>query len=116
MNRPISWRRLPAGAALVTTLSAASGFARSALAQAGRLSQYVITGCAAVGLLCLGGCSYLEAVHASTPAPDTRVRLGRQDAVSLTARELPNYTCDPSYLLTCERGGSVTYECTCVLR
>lgn len=81
-----------------------------------RLLGHVVTACAAISLLGLGGCSYLGALQASMPTPDSRVQLGWQDAVSLTARQLPNYTCAANYLLTCERGGSVTYECTCVLR
>lgn len=81
-----------------------------------RLSGHLVTGCAAIGLLGLGGCSYLGTQRMRTPTPDARVRLGRHDAVSLTSLELLNYTCATNYVLTCERGGSITYECTCALR
>lgn len=80
------------------------------------LLRHSLIGCAAVGLLGLGGCSYLAARRTYTPTVDTRLQLGRDDAASLTARELPDYTCTANYVLLCERGASTKYDCTCALR
>jgi hypothetical protein len=81
-----------------------------------RLYKHRITSGLVAGLLCLGGCSDLQTRLSRPRTPDPRVRLGWQDAVSLTGRELQNYTCPSSYVLTCERGGAITYECRCALR
>ena len=64
----------------------------------------------------LSGCSYLEAqLQSSTPAADNRVELGWQERRLLSAREIPNYRCEDNFFLQCERGGSITYSCTCAL-
>jgi hypothetical protein len=64
----------------------------------------------------LAGCSYLETQQQRLITPDTRIELGWQERVSLYAREIPSYRCEADYSLQCERGGAVTYSCTCVLR
>ena len=66
-------------------------------------------------LLCgLGGCSYLEAQ--SRPAVDTRTELGWQERRQLYASEIADYRCPTHFMLRCERGGAVTYSCTCAMR
>jgi len=70
---------------------------------------------AACVLLALSGCSYLETQLARTAPPDDRVEIGWQERRSLSAREIPRYTCPDNYFLRCERGGASTYSCTCAL-
>ena len=64
-------------------------------------------------LLC--GCGYLETQPQRQPTPDTRIQLDWQERRSLHGREIRNYACGGRYRLHCERGGAVTYSCTCVL-
>ena len=66
-------------------------------------------------LVGLGGCSYLETQQQQPTSPDTRIQLG-QSRVSLSEREIPRYTCEAHYWLLCERGGAISYSCTCVQR
>jgi hypothetical protein len=63
----------------------------------------------------LGGCAYLETQQQRLISPDTRIELGWQERVSLYGREIPRYRCEADYWLRCERGGAITYSCTCVL-
>jgi hypothetical protein len=67
-----------------------------------------------VTLLGLSGCSYLETQLARTPTPDTRVEIGWQDRLHLSQGDIPKYACPANYVLRCERGGAITYSCTCV--
>jgi len=63
----------------------------------------------------LSGCSYLEGLLQRSPPIDNRVELGWQERRSLSVREIPNYRCDGDHFLQCERGGAITYSCTCAL-
>ena len=77
-----------------------------------------LSGCTVVGwLLCSGlsGCAYLDAQLQRSAPIDNRVELGWQERRSLSAREIPNYRCDDDHFLQCERGGAITYSCTCAL-
>ena len=71
-----------------------------------------------IGLWVLGldGCAYIEAQRTRPVTPDARIVLGWQDAVSLRRSEIKDYTCEPRYMLTCQRPGSATYQCTCTPR
>jgi hypothetical protein len=64
----------------------------------------------------LGGCAYIEAQLQRRAPPDTRIKLGWQDRVHVYAQQLADYTCDSRYILMCDRGGSISYSCTCLLR
>lgn len=76
----------------------------------------VSTFAAIIAVAGLGGCSYLETQLQRTASPDTRIKLGWQDRVQVASREIANYTCESRYMLMCDRAGSITYSCTCVLR
>jgi hypothetical protein len=76
------------------------------------LASTLLTACS----LSLAGCAHLEAQLERTATPDNRITLGWGDRLSVSARDLKNYTCDSSYVLTCARAGSITYSCTCELR
>ena len=73
------------------------------------------TGAACLLLSGLGGCSYLETMTQRTGSVDTRIELGWQERRSLYAREIRNYKCPADHTLQCERGGAITYSCTCPL-
>ena len=64
----------------------------------------------------LVGCAYIDAQLQRRAPPDTRIKLGWQDRVHLYSQQLADYTCESRYMLTCDRGGSISYSCTCVLR
>ena len=82
-----------------------------------RLRNCLVTSWLVGGLVCVAGCSNFQArLLSHPPAPDTRVKVGWQDAVSLTSRQVANYTCPHAYVLMCEKGGAITYQCTCALR
>lgn len=63
----------------------------------------------------LVGCAYIDTQLQRRAPPDTRVKLGWQDRVSVYSGDLPNYTCRGGYRLMCDRGGAITLSCTCVL-
>ena len=63
----------------------------------------------------LVGCTYIDAQLQRSAPPDTRVKLGWQDRVSVYSADLANYTCRGGYRLMCDRGGAITWSCTCVL-
>ena len=63
----------------------------------------------------LEGCTYIEAQLQRTAPPDTRIKLGWQDRVSVSSRDLDEYTCRGRYVLLCDRGGAITSSCTCEL-
>lgn len=67
-------------------------------------------------LIGLAGCSYLETQRQRPISPDTRIELGWQDRVSLYGRDMRRYKCAADYSLRCDRGGAITYSCTCALR
>jgi hypothetical protein len=64
----------------------------------------------------LAGCAYIDAQLQRRAPPDTRIKLGWQDRVHLYSQQLADYTCESRYMLTCDRGGSISYSCTCVPR
>jgi hypothetical protein len=64
----------------------------------------------------LTGCTYVEAMMQRQAPPDTRVQLGWQDRVLVYARDVNEYTCRGEYMMLCDRGGAITFSCTCVLR
>ena len=84
---------------------------RARWSAAARLSACIGVGC--LLLSGLGGCSYLETMMQRSGSVDQRIELGWQERRSLYAREIPNYTCPAHYTLLCERGGAITYSCTC---
>ena len=92
----------------MTTMMSRGAFRRT------RIRLLSTFGAAAPLLLALGGCSYLEAQ--SRPAVDNRVELGWQERRSLYASEITDYKCPAHFMLRCERGGAVTYSCTCAMR
>jgi hypothetical protein len=63
----------------------------------------------------LVGCTYIDTQLQRRAPPDTRVQLGWQDRVSVYSTDLANYTCRGGYRLTCDRGGAITWSCTCEL-
>jgi hypothetical protein len=63
----------------------------------------------------LEGCTYIEAQLQRTAPPDTRIKLGWQDRVSVSSNDLDEYTCRGRYVLRCDRAGAITLSCTCVL-
>ena len=65
-------------------------------------------------LIALSGCTYMETQLQRRAPPDTRVRLGWQDRVSVYARDVEEYTCVRHYTLRCDGGGAITLSCTCV--
>jgi len=79
-----------------------------------RIHLLSTVGAAALPLCALGGCSYLEAQ--SRPAIDDRVELNWQERRSLYASQIAEYKCPTHFMLRCERGGAVTYSCTCAMR
>jgi hypothetical protein len=80
----------------------------------GRLATALaVLGCS-VGF---GGCMYPETQLQRSAPPDNRVKLGWQDRVFLSAREIVDYMCaDGRYFLQCDHAGSITYSCTCAPR
>jgi hypothetical protein len=64
----------------------------------------------------LGGCAFVEAQLQRVAPPDDRIELGWQQRVSLSPRDVVKYTCDSRHALVCDRGGAITFSCTCVLR
>lgn len=68
-----------------------------------------------VGALALHACSYLEALGHPRGQADDRAQLGATDALSVLPKEVPHYVCEEPLLLTCEKGGGLTYYCHCVL-
>jgi hypothetical protein len=62
----------------------------------------------------LAGCTYIDAQLQRRAPPDTRIKLGWQDRVSVYSQDLDEYTCRSSYILLCDRGGAITFSCTCV--
>jgi hypothetical protein len=72
----------------------------------------------AAGLSFLGGCSYLDAQRARPPTPDPRIRIGYRDAVQISSRDIPNYTCEQNnvYVMVCDRGLATTFLCACRVR
>jgi hypothetical protein len=65
------------------------------------------------GVNALTGCAYLETQLQRRAPPDTRVRLGWQDRVSVYSQDLDDYRCESRYTLLCQRGGAITLSCTC---
>ena len=64
----------------------------------------------------LSGCTYIDAQLQRRAPPDTRIKLGWQDRAHVYSRQLADYTCESRYTLICDRGGSISYSCTCALR
>ena len=64
----------------------------------------------------LVGCTYIDTQLQRRAPPDTRVKLGWQDRVSVYSRDAADFTCQSHYVLTCDRGGAITLSCTCELR
>jgi hypothetical protein len=62
----------------------------------------------------LAGCTYMEAQLQRSAPPDTRVKLGWQDRVSVYARDVDEYTCRGPYILRCDGSGAITLSCTCM--
>ena len=64
----------------------------------------------------LVGCAYIDTQLQRRAPPDTRIKLGWQDRVHVYSQQLADYTCESRYTLICDRGGSISYSCTCALR
>jgi hypothetical protein len=79
------------------------------------LATVVVSASSLGGLNALSGCAYMETQLQRTAPPDTRIRLGWQDRVSVYSQDLDEYRCESSYTLLCQRGGAITLSCTCVL-
>ncbi len=62
----------------------------------------------------LAGCTYIDAQLQRRAPPDTRIKLGWQDRVLVYSQDLDEYTCQSRYTLLCDRGGAITFSCTCV--
>jgi hypothetical protein len=75
----------------------------------------IVVPLSALGVLsALSGCTYMETQLQRRAPPDTRVKLGWQDRVSVYARDVDEYTCVRHYILRCDGGGAITLSCTCV--
>ena len=55
----------------------------------------------------LEGCTYMETQLQRKAPPDTRVKLGWQDRVSVYSNQLDDYTCRSHYILRCDRAGAI---------
>ena len=65
--------------------------------------RIVAGNCIMVGLVTLGGCSFLDAVTTRAAPADDRVQLSWEDGtLSLHRGELENYTCIDDLPLQCE--------------